>query len=302
MLLAGLLPVSAQDSNTVSLIDIVQAAHELAVENLQPEVVAALPAADARQTREFLAAIQKDFHGQYIVDLAPLRTTAKALMPLLETQDQTRPYARWLKPRLDYLDVADEWRLLVPPIEPQPGKTPPPIANPLPQRARDIWIKKLSSAPPPVETNRFVPELKPIFAQQKVPPALVWIAEVESAFDPRAVSPVGAAGLFQIMPETAKRFGLRTWPRDQRLDSKESARAAAQYLRILHRQFKDWRLALAAYNAGEGTIQRALTRHKARNFDAIARHLPVETQMYVPRVEAVLLRREGVKLSELPGS
>jgi membrane-bound lytic murein transglycosylase D len=67
----------------------------------------------------------------------------------------------------------------------------------------------------------------------------------------------------------------------------------------LYRQFGDWRLALAAYNAGEGRVQRLLDRHKTRSFDRIARHLPAETQMFVPKVEATLLRREGVELAKL---
>ena len=70
--------------------------------------------------------------------------------------------------------------------------------------------------------------------------------------------------------------------------------------RKLHEKFPDWRLAIAAYNAGEGTVQNLLKRHKATTYDAIASHLPSETQMYVPKVEATLRRREGVKLAELP--
>jgi membrane-bound lytic murein transglycosylase D len=101
------------------------------------------------------------------------------------------------------------------------------------------------------------------------------------------------------MPYTAKRFGLRVSPFDQRLKPDESGRAAAQYLEYLHRHFKDWQLALAAYNAGEGTVEKLLAKHKAHSFDGIATHLPAETQMFVPRVESVLLRREGVKLSGL---
>ena len=125
------------------------------------------------------------------------------------------------------------------------------------------------------------------------PPRLHW----------RARSPAGAAGLFQLMPATAQRYGLRTtWPLDQRVRPEPCARAAAQYLKYLHNRFKDWRLALAAYNAGEGTVQDLLARHKARTYDAIATYLPAETQMYVPKVEATLLRREGVRLSELKGS
>jgi membrane-bound lytic murein transglycosylase D len=164
---------------------------------------------------------------------------------------------------------------------------------------REIWIKELSARPRPEAANPYVSRLKPIFTGQGVPPELVWIAEVESSFDPRARSPAGAAGLFQLMPATAKRYGLRTWPLDYRLRPDDSARAAAKYLDYLHTHFKDWRLALAAYNAGEGTVEKLLQRHKARTFDEIATHLPAETQMFVPRVEATLARREGLKLSQL---
>ncbi|MEY2466332.1 MAG: rane-bound lytic murein transglycosylase, partial [Verrucomicrobiota bacterium] len=128
---------------------------------------------------------------------------------------------------------------------------------------------------------------------------LVWVAEVESSFDARASSPAGATGLFQLMPQTAKQYGLRIWPFDERKQPEESAHAAAKHLNYLHTKFKDWRLALAAYNAGEGTVQKLLKRSKAQTYDAIATHLPAETQMYVPKVEATLLRREGVKLTEL---
>jgi membrane-bound lytic murein transglycosylase D len=147
--------------------------------------------------------------------------------------------------------------------------------------------------------KEYVPELKPIFTAQKIPPELVWVAEVESSFDRRALSPAGAAGLFQLMPDTAKRFGLSLWPRDQRFQPEPSATASAQYLKYLYDRFKDWRLALAAYNAGEGTVQKLLDRYKTDSYDDIAEHLPAETQMYVPRVEAVLLQREGANLEQL---
>jgi membrane-bound lytic murein transglycosylase D len=109
----------------------------------------------------------------------------------------------------------------------------------------------------------------------------------------------GAAGLFQLMPATAKRYGLRTFPFDQRLQPEPSAQAASKYLHYLYEHYKDWRLALAAYNAGEGTVDRLLKKKKQRTFDAIATDLPAETQMYVPKVEATLLRREGLKLGDL---
>jgi membrane-bound lytic murein transglycosylase D len=160
-------------------------------------------------------------------------------------------------------------------------------------------VRKIASRPWSASAKEYVPQLKPIFTAQKVPPELVWVAEVESSFDRRAESPAGAAGLFQLMPETAKRFGLSLWPRDQRYQTEASATASARYLKYLHDRFQDWRLVLAAYNSGEGTVQKLLGRYKTRNYDIIAGHLPAETQMYVPRVEAVVLQREGAKLEEL---
>jgi membrane-bound lytic murein transglycosylase D len=105
--------------------------------------------------------------------------------------------------------------------------------------------------------------------------------------------------MFQLMPDTARRFGLALWPRDQRYQTGPSATASAQYLKYLYNRFKDWRLALAAYNAGEGTVRKLLDRYKTDSYDAIAGHLPAETQMYVPRIEAVLQQREGANLEQL---
>jgi membrane-bound lytic murein transglycosylase D len=220
-------------------------------------------------------------------------------VPLLDQYEETAPYAAWLKARLDYLDAADELQRATPPPKPEPGKPPKPAPNPPPARQRELWIRKLANRPWPDAAKPYITKLKPIFIEEKVPAELVWLAEVESSFDSRALSPSGAAGLFQLMPATAKRFGLRTWPLDQRYKPEPSARAAARYLASLHRHFNDWRLALAAYNVGQGKVDKLLKQHKARSYDAIATHLPAETQMYVPKVEATLHRREGVKLSEL---
>ena len=298
-LLAGLLPVRAQDEDVITMDDVIQTAQDFARDNLDPEVVRNLPELDQQKVREFLALMQKELRGEYVVDLAPLKDAAQIILPLLESRAETQPYAAWLKARLDYLEAAEEWRRLTPPPKTKPGQPPLPVPNPRPRQARDLWIKTMSRRALPKETNPLVAELKPVFVSEKIPAELVWLAEVESSFDARARSPVGAAGLFQLMPATAKRFGLRTWLPDQRTDSNASAHAAAKYLNVLHTRFKDWRLALAAYNSGEGTVQKLLDRHKTKSFDAIATHLPAETQMYVPKVEAVLLRREGVKLEEL---
>jgi len=101
------------------------------------------------------------------------------------------------------------------------------------------------------------------------------------------------------MPATARALSLSLRPRDKRLETEKSARAAARFLRQLHGRFGDWRLALAAYNAGESRVEALLKKSKTRSFDAIASRLPAETQMYVPKVEATLRKREGIALAEL---
>lgn len=105
--------------------------------------------------------------------------------------------------------------------------------------------------------------------------------------------------MFQFMAATAKGQGLSLSPRDERLDAEKSARAAAKYLRYLYGRFGDWRLALAAYNAGETRVNDLLTRQKRRSYSAIAARLPAETQLYVPKIEATLRKREGVSLGSL---
>jgi membrane-bound lytic murein transglycosylase D len=294
---AAVLPASAQDD--VTLDDLNRAAEKWAKENLDDDTLRALQDVDQAQVKRFLAEARKDFQGEYVVDLAPLKDSAKSILPLLESYEETLPYAVWLKTRLDYLDVAEQFRLTIPPPKPEPGQPVRHAPNPAPQLEREVWNTKLADRAWPKNAGTYVPMLRSVFAEQKVPPELVWVAEVESSFDPRARSPAGAAGLFQLMPATAKRFGLQTEPLDQRLRPEPSAEAAAKYLHYLHGHYADWPLALAAYNAGEGTVDNLLARRKAHSFDSIATRLPAETQLYVPKVEATVLRREGLKLDEL---
>ena len=299
ILLASSLFARAAD-DTISLPDVLAGAQQLAQDNLDTNVLNALPKMDDPVVQQFFRDVQTNFQGDYVVNLAALRQTAQVVLPLLESREDTQPYAAWLAARMDYLDVADEIRLTIPPPAVQTNQPPLPAPNPPPQKERELWLKKVSVVPWPSLANEYVPELKHVFTAQKVPPELVWVAEVESGFDRRAVSPAGAAGLFQLMPETAKRFGLSLWPRDQRYQPEPSATASAQYLKFLYDRFKDWRLALAAYNCGEGLVQKLLDRYKTQSYDDIAGHLPAETQMYVPRVEAVLQQREGANLEQLP--
>ena len=284
----------------MTLPELVQGAQQWAQENLDTNFLNTLPAAGDPAAQRFFSELLLRFQGDYVVDLARLRQTANTLLPLLESREDTRPYAAWLRAQMVYLEVADELRLTIPPATGPTNSLSPINSNPPPQFEREIWVKKIATVPFPPQAKEYLSELKAIFSAQKIPPELVWVAEVESGFDRRALSPAGAAGLFQLMPDTARRFGLSLWPRDQRYQMEPSATASAQYLKFLYGRFKDWPLAVAAYNAGEGTVQKLLKRHQAHHYDAISQHLPAETQLYVPRIEAVLLQREGANLAQLP--
>jgi hypothetical protein len=133
------------------------------------------------------------------------------------------------------------------------------------------------------------PIIEPLLRQEGLPVELAAIVLVESGGRPQALSPKGARGLWQFMPETARRYGLVVnAERDERLDIKRSTRAAARYLHDLYGQFGDWRLVFAAYNAGEDLIQRAIDRSGARDFSRLSsgRLIPLETREYVPAVVA----------------
>jgi hypothetical protein len=128
-----------------------------------------------------------------------------------------------------------------------------------------------------------------ILREEQLPVEALAVALVESGFNPLALSPKGARGIWQLMPATARRYGLTVEAaNDHRTDPAHATRAAARYLRDLYTMFGDWELALAAYNAGEGRVARAISRAGVRDFDELSRRglLPLETRNYVPAVLA----------------
>ena len=137
-----------------------------------------------------------------------------------------------------------------------------------------------------------LPYVRAVLASYNLPPDLIALPFIESGYSTMAYSPVGAGGMWQFMPYTARRFGLTVdWWIDERRDPYKSTVAAAKYLTKLYQMFGDWNLALAAYNAGEGKISRVMAASGQCDFFDIAkdpRLLKEETRHYVPKFLAVL--------------
>ncbi|HEX7927673.1 MAG TPA: lytic transglycosylase domain-containing protein, partial [bacterium] len=136
-------------------------------------------------------------------------------------------------------------------------------------------------------STRYLSTIRTIFTEAGIPPKLAYLAAVESNYNPIAHSRARAAGMWQFMSFTAKKYGLKVrlpWY-DERLDPVYSTRAAARLLAYLHDEYGSWELALAAYNAGEGRVNRAIRRAQQPEGQEdywTLRRLPRETKGYVP--------------------
>lgn len=145
---------------------------------------------------------------------------------------------------------------------------------------------------------RYLPMIKKEFAAAGIPVDLAYMALIESGFRPDPTSHAGAKGLWQFIPGTARQYGLIVANGvDERTDPVKSTRAAARYLTYLYHKFNDWPLAVAAYNCGEGRVERLLKKENVATYwDLVEKSaLPLETQRYVPSIIAVtLIAREPV--------
>lgn len=146
------------------------------------------------------------------------------------------------------------------------------------------WIKR---------SGRYGAAIRKVLREQGLPEDIVWLSLVESGFDPTIQSPVGAAGLWQFMPDGARIYGLTVdrWI-DERLDPERSTLAAARYLSDLRKRFGGWELAFAAYNMGYGGLLASIRKYNTNDFWELSRleaGMPLETALYVPKIVAMAI-------------
>ncbi len=143
-------------------------------------------------------------------------------------------------------------------------------------------------------SDRYFPIIDSVFSQYDLPVELKYLAVIESKLNPVIHSPVGAVGLWQFMPSSARHFGLKVSGKtDERKNSYKSTIAAAKLLVYLNRIFDDWLLTLAAYNSGPAPVLAAIKKSGSRNFWVLEKYLPLETRKHVKKFISIHYYFEG---------
>src|SRR5579884_2302670 len=166
------------------------------------------------------------------------------------------------------------------------------------ERGRKILVAGLRRA------GRYRPLIQRILAEEGVPQELIYLAQIESGFLPRAVSYKSAVGMWQFVQWRGREYGLmQTSATDDRLDPEKATRAAAKHLHDLYNEFGDWYLAMAAYNCGPGCVEKAVERTGYADFWQLRSRnaLPRETQNYVPLILAITIMSKNPKDYGLDG-
>jgi membrane-bound lytic murein transglycosylase D len=147
-------------------------------------------------------------------------------------------------------------------------------------------------------SGRYKALISRILAEEGVPQEMIYLAQAESGFLPRAVSHKSAVGMWQFMRARGREYGLNQTPySDDRLDPEKATRSAARHLRDLYKKFGDWYLAIAGYNCGDGCVERAVERTGYADFWEIRARgaIPKETTNYVPIIVAMTLMHKNAK-------
>jgi membrane-bound lytic murein transglycosylase D len=139
-------------------------------------------------------------------------------------------------------------------------------------------------------SGRYMLMARDIFRKEGVPEDITWLGQIESSWNPNAYSWAAASGLWQFIPSTGAQYGLRqtAWV-DERNSFEKATHASARYLKWLHNRYNNWELAIAAYNTGEGNVDRAISRAGARDYWRIYPFIAQETRDYVPNILATIL-------------
>ena len=153
-------------------------------------------------------------------------------------------------------------------------------------------------------SGRYRPMIQRVLAEVGVPQELIYLAQAESGFYPRAVSNKAAAGMWQFVKFRGQEYGLMQTPySDDRLDPEKATRSAARHLKDLYNEFGDWYLAIAAYNCGPGNVEKAVQRTGYADFWQLRERnvLPRETTNYVPIILAITIMAKNPKAYDLEG-
>lgn len=169
--------------------------------------------------------------------------------------------------------------------------------------ARPDYIKRMLE-----RSQKYLFHIVEEVEKRGMPTEIALLPMIESAFNPQAYSTSAASGIWQFIPSTGKHFGLKqNWWIDNRRDVTAATSAALTYLQKLHGMFGTWDLALAAYNAGEGTVQRAIDKNRRQGLptDYESLSLPPETKNYVPKLQAIKNivthpEQFGLKIGSIP--
>ena len=209
-----------------------------------------------------------------------------ALTPSAPAQDMTRPgNAESDEISMKEVDVWDRIRqgFFIPDLE----------NNPLVDSqlewygARPEYIQRTTD-----RASRYLFHIVQELEARGMPTELALLPFIESAFNPHAKSTAKAVGMWQFIPSTGRSYNLnQSSMKDERRNVLASTEAALNYLQKLHGMFGDWQLALAAYNWGEGSVQRAIKKNQAEglptDFNGLSERMPAETRNYVPKLQAV---------------
>jgi membrane-bound lytic murein transglycosylase D len=251
-----------------------------------------VPASQARSA----PTVQPGAPASVLVEQPAAAAPAPAAVPLIDavspdTAPQIEVYANG-EPLIEWRDeeAADEaykdlWERI------RAGFAMHELDSPLVQRHEAWYLNRPEYVERMIDrSRRYLYHIVEEVEKRGMPTEIALLPMIESAFNPVAYSRMRAAGMWQFIPSTGRRYGLQqTWWYDGRRDVLAATDAALDYLQTLHDMFGDWQLALAAYNWGEGAVKRAMAKNRraGKRTDYVSLKMPKETRNYLPKLQAV---------------